>query len=658
MTKVIVVFAVLTGLWLVAGTVHGTESPDEIKALDAMLKHYDLELPRSSKRVGLIEEYMLLVANIRSVDTVLDQIRQPQAEIVRYWAMHMLDEEFAGEIKDILEKAQIDSEKIRGLSSNASMYQLMSQDANAIRYHTDFTSAQKTELMRRADVPGRLNKVQKSIIEILKEIGYLNPHINRKWKPVYSFLKADLTILVDAAFKVRESQLDMFSAMKDAMWGTVDKGNADPQELEEAYRELKRLHAKKASAFLAFVANGLRPDLPIEALENDVLLNAHLDAVITYDQKVIQVFNLKTIKEKRGAQIILDGIFHVRRSIRRRLILLRKGRRLFTGSILTEIAEMSISGDRFTRSDAYIYQTLRYASMAVRFNPLNKTASQIVARAYKRLKELDPLTLTAVEFLRKGHSYALTGDHDKALETLAAGHLAYPDDEPLLQWYVVVSYVTNGMKSAEAIWRQKHAEAKKDSWFRNHTGAEVAYMVYQGLFDLAELAQKQSMLYATLKHYTLAYGAAAELKHYGYAAWAREEQEQLSGRSIELYKQLPLKPKPSDPARHYAAEAQDHLKRQEWQLAEEKYKQALEQAPWWPDGHYNLALIYGALYWPSPLAVREMELYLELAPNGAHIQEAREKLQVWNRTIREAVDRGAQVSDDLPMLIVPDVEGW
>jgi hypothetical protein len=36
------------------------------------------------------------------------------------------------------------------------------------------------------------------------------------------------------------------------------------------------------------------------------------------------------------------------------------------------------------------------------------------------------------------------------------GNLTYPDDGLLLEWYVVVSYVTDGLGSAESIWRQNH----------------------------------------------------------------------------------------------------------------------------------------------------------------------------------------------------------
>lgn len=69
-----------------------------------------------------------------------------------------------------------------------------------------------------------------------------------------------------------------------------------------------------------------------------------------------------------------------------------------------------------------------------------------------------------------------------------------------------------------------------------------------------------------------------------------------------------------------------------WDAAGE-FAQGLALAPWWPQGNFNLALVYGELR-AYPLAARYMQRYLELVPDAANARAAQDKVYEWNAAQR------------------------
>lgn len=628
------------------------ENKKELEALDAMLKHYNSVLLPDTKSTGMFDALVMNEGRLKSLYRLLRRMRAPQAEIVDYWAGRMLDLTFAGKIVETLKQSLVFARDATELEQTGDVYREVYDADQTVRYHTGYTADEKTDLIRRLNVPGRLRELKRVIINILEDMGYLNRDVNPEWAPVYGFLRGDLAGMVHLASNKRTESLEFSHSSADAYyWEWTDE---KPTLVDKAYEELKRLKLERESAHVTLVFADFKPDLPVEFLESNMSLNAYLDAIIAYDEEVIWLFNLREVKEDHSLQQDLNSLFRIRESVRRRKALLTGGRRLFAGSLLLEIAEMSVRGDRFARSDNLNYQAILYASIALRLNSSNESASQIIARCSERLRELDPQKLTAVEFIRHGFSYAVTGDYDNALEILEKGALAHPNDDHLLEWYVVVSYATDGLESAVSIWRQKHPERGLGKWGGNRIRPDVAYLAYLGLWDFAEDAESKNMLYALIKHYSLAHRAVAVFKDIDHK-WMKKQQEILRDKIFAIYKKLPLKPEPPDQARRYSAEAQQYLEQREWKLAEGKYMQALEQAPWWPEAHYNLALVTVVNWGPSPLAVQEMELYLELEPNGTHVRNARKKSKRWKGLIQQAVNSGGAFIEGLPFLITPDV---
>lgn len=95
-------------------------------------------------------------------------------------------------------------------------------------------------------------------------------------------------------------------------------------------------------------------------------------------------------------------------------------------------------------------------------------------------------------------------------------------------------------------------------------------------------------------------------------------------------KYLAANPKPGLPeeARKFKVQAEFALQEKQFAKAVELYGKALDIAPWWPEGHFNRALILGETkrYWD---AMREMKRYLLLVPDAPNARAAQDKIYQW-----------------------------
>jgi formylglycine-generating enzyme required for sulfatase activity len=95
-------------------------------------------------------------------------------------------------------------------------------------------------------------------------------------------------------------------------------------------------------------------------------------------------------------------------------------------------------------------------------------------------------------------------------------------------------------------------------------------------------------------------------------------------------KYLAAKPKPvlSEEARKFKVQAEFMVQEKQVGKAIELYGKALNIAPWWPEGHFQLALILGETK-KYREATLEMKRYLLLAPDGADARSAQDKIYQW-----------------------------
>lgn len=94
------------------------------------------------------------------------------------------------------------------------------------------------------------------------------------------------------------------------------------------------------------------------------------------------------------------------------------------------------------------------------------------------------------------------------------------------------------------------------------------------------------------------------------------------------YKESAVKPAFPEEARKYKAQAEFAFQQRRFEDAETMYAKALKSAAWWPDGHFNRAMILSELSRYQE-AIREMKRYLLLAPDAPDAREAQDRIYQW-----------------------------
>jgi hypothetical protein len=100
----------------------------------------------------------------------------------------------------------------------------------------------------------------------------------------------------------------------------------------------------------------------------------------------------------------------------------------------------------------------------------------------------------------------------------------------------------------------------------------------------------------------------------------------------KAWRALAIKPSLPEQARRFKVQAEDAFQHKDFEKAAEYYENALETAPFWPDGYFNAALLYGELGFYSK-AVLNMKRYLELRPDAEDSQAARDRVYIWEGKI-------------------------
>ncbi len=137
----------------------------------------------------------------------------------------------------------------------------------------------------------------------------------------------------------------------------------------------------------------------------------------------------------------------------------------------------------------------------------------------------------------------------------------------------------------------------------------------------AEQAEGRGDLGAAFREYQRAW--LATYRQDDEARWDRVHE--ALGR---LYPKLSDKPPLPEEVRRYLIQADVHYKAERFDEAAQAYRTGLLLAPWWPSGHFNLALLLarGKQY---PEAVEHMKRYLRLVPGAPNARVARDKIYEW-----------------------------
>lgn len=154
--------------------------------------------------------------------------------------------------------------------------------------------------------------------------------------------------------------------------------------------------------------------------------------------------------------------------------------------------------------------------------------------------------------------------------------------------------------------------------------------------ELAETASKQLQYLnspANKKAYDDANSAVAFLSGLKKAADRKrtEQENEVSFQAaLHTYQAAAVKPELPESARKYKVQADSAVRDKDFAGAVNLYGQALKIAPWWPEGHFNRALVFGEMK-EYDVAIIEMNRYLALVPYAANARAAQDKIYDWER---------------------------
>ncbi len=101
---------------------------------------------------------------------------------------------------------------------------------------------------------------------------------------------------------------------------------------------------------------------------------------------------------------------------------------------------------------------------------------------------------------------------------------------------------------------------------------------------------------------------------------------------VTQYRAANPKPQMPELARKYKVQAEFAAQEKRLDKAIELYEKALDIVPWWPEGHYNLALVLGDAK-KYKQAMQEMNRYLLLAPEASEARAAQDKIYQWESVV-------------------------
>lgn len=97
---------------------------------------------------------------------------------------------------------------------------------------------------------------------------------------------------------------------------------------------------------------------------------------------------------------------------------------------------------------------------------------------------------------------------------------------------------------------------------------------------------------------------------------------------VRQYRGTRPKPVLSEEARKFKVQAEFAISQKRFSDALSHYSSALEAAPWWPEGHFNSALIFAETE-DYESAIASMQRYLQLVPEAPDARAAQDRVYQW-----------------------------
>ncbi|MBI4422089.1 MAG: hypothetical protein HY554_00075, partial [Elusimicrobia bacterium] len=180
--------------------------------------------------------------------------QDPTEEFLGYASRRLRDAGFASRLDGRLAALPgLDPGLRQALSEAAGSYRRMEEAAAVLRAHPG-DAREKLELLNRADVEGRRQRVEALLGQTLASLGRLDPRTNSGWAGLLAFVAEDVRAEAARAEGERVDEGEVLRAMRDAYWHALP---ADPA-VEGAFQRLEPLRRGVRESRQALLADYLR----------------------------------------------------------------------------------------------------------------------------------------------------------------------------------------------------------------------------------------------------------------------------------------------------------------------------------------------------------------------------------------------------------------
>ncbi len=127
--------------------------------------------------------------------------------------------------------------------------------------------------------------------------------------------------------------------------------------------------------------------------------------------------------------------------------------------------------------------------------------------------------------------------------------------------------------------------------------------------------------------------SAARAWSMGYSASDRADGERATEGVVGAYLKLSQKPALPEEARRYVVQARTYITDKRFEDARKALDLALSLAPWYPNFHYDKALVSAELK-NYPMAIASMKYYLKISPDGPDARQVQDKIYEWEARMK------------------------
>ncbi len=275
----------------------------------------------------------------------------PRARMLRYWSERMLDPGFEARLRPLLEGAvAVPAEDRRRLSKLVQDARELKEDVDVIR-HSSESPAAKLDLLTKADLEGRRQKIEAALDRILSGLeapsGQGPSAAAQSAQALHKFLSEDLRQQASAADGEVLGQRRVEYAMRDAYWNAVKA----PPSFQKIYLRLSGLSESLDDLRGAFLGSYMEHrERPEDFMLRDARLDEYLKAQLAYDEAVIRAFQNPNLRRSKRFAQALGSLFSLQESLERQRDFKRYGRGLLAIDALIAAEKARLDGMRFNRA--------------------------------------------------------------------------------------------------------------------------------------------------------------------------------------------------------------------------------------------------------------------------------------------------------------------